>query len=65
MSPWKCMNENNFIMTLLIYSLKSPRMGINVYIRPLIHELKELWEEGVKTYDVYNKEELMMHAAIL
>ena len=65
MPPWKCMKENKFIMTLLIPSLKSPGQGINVYLRSIIDELKELWEERVKTYDVSNKEELMMHDAIL
>ncbi|XP_062076859.1 uncharacterized protein LOC133781794 [Humulus lupulus] len=65
MPPWKCMKENNFIMALLIPGPKSPGKDIDVYLRPLIDELKELWEKGVKTYDVSSKKEFMMRAAIL
>ena len=28
----------------------------NIFLRPLIDELKELWEEGVETYDAYASE---------
>ncbi|XP_062085595.1 uncharacterized protein LOC133791693 [Humulus lupulus] len=65
MPPWKCMKENNFIMALLIPGPKSPGKDIDVYLRPLIDELKELWEKGVKTYDLSSKKEFMMRAAIL
>ncbi|XP_060974565.1 uncharacterized protein LOC133039673 [Cannabis sativa] len=65
MPPWKCMKENNFIMALLTPGPNSPGKEIDVYLRPLIDELKQLWEEGVTTYDVSNKKEFIMRAAIL
>jgi hypothetical protein len=37
---------------MLIPGPKSPGMDIDVYLRPLILELKELWNNGVKTRDV-------------
>ena len=39
------------IMSLLITRPKVPGKEIDVYLRPLINELNELWDEGVETYD--------------
>ena len=36
---------------MLIPGPKSPGMDIDIYLRPLILELKELWEKGVPTWD--------------
>ncbi|XP_028056483.1 uncharacterized protein LOC114260537 [Camellia sinensis] len=36
---------------------------IDVYLRPLIDELKELWENGVMTYDASTEQTFWMHAA--
>ena len=38
---------------------------IDVYLMPLIKELKELWNNGLKTFDLYSNEVFNMHAAIL
>ncbi|CAL8988567.1 unnamed protein product, partial [Prunus brigantina] len=50
--PWMCMKQQYSIMTLLIPGPKAPGKDIDVYLRPLIDELKELWE-GVPTYDKF------------
>ncbi|KAK9286236.1 hypothetical protein L1049_014622 [Liquidambar formosana] len=63
--PWKCMKEPFFMMSLLIPGPKSLRNDIDVYLRPLINELKELWENGVQTYDASTEENFQMHAAVL
>ena len=34
-------------------------------MKPLVDELKELWEEGVEIYDAYNKEHFQMRATLL
>nr|GEW56071.1 hypothetical protein [Tanacetum cinerariifolium] len=39
--PWLCMKENSFMLTLLIPGPKSPRKNIDVYLRPLIEDLKQ------------------------
>ncbi|KAK9277062.1 hypothetical protein L1049_006601 [Liquidambar formosana] len=54
-----------FMMSLLIPGLKSPGNDIDVYMRPLIDELKELWEDGVETYDASTKQNFQLHAAML
>ncbi|GJS91270.1 reverse transcriptase domain-containing protein [Tanacetum coccineum] len=41
--PWLCMKESSFMLTLLIPGPKSPGKDIDVYLRPLIDDLKDLW----------------------
>ncbi|XP_026424606.1 uncharacterized protein LOC113320918 isoform X3 [Papaver somniferum] len=43
----------------------SPGNDIDVYLRPLIDELKELWEEGVDTYDSSRNEMFNLKAGLL
>nr|XP_016479230.1 PREDICTED: uncharacterized protein LOC107800549 isoform X1 [Nicotiana tabacum]XP_016479237.1 PREDICTED: uncharacterized protein LOC107800549 isoform X1 [Nicotiana tabacum]XP_016479240.1 PREDICTED: uncharacterized protein LOC107800549 isoform X1 [Nicotiana tabacum]XP_016479244.1 PREDICTED: uncharacterized protein LOC107800549 isoform X1 [Nicotiana tabacum]XP_016479251.1 PREDICTED: uncharacterized protein LOC107800549 isoform X1 [Nicotiana tabacum] len=62
--PWDCMKDPYFMMTLLISGPKSPGHDIDVYLQPMIEELKELWE-GVETYDAYSKTNFMMRVAIM
>ena len=40
--PWKCMKESNFFMSLLIPGPRSSSKKIDVYLQPLIEELKQL-----------------------
>ncbi|GKC22362.1 hypothetical protein Tco_1024512 [Tanacetum coccineum] len=55
--PWLCMKESSFILTLLIPGPKSPGKDIDVYLRPLIEDLKVLWyRKGVETIDCFRPE---------
>jgi len=63
--PWLCMKQPNFILSLLISGPRAPGKDIDVFLRPLIDELKILWEDGVKTFDVSRKRYFQMHAALL
>ena len=49
--PWKCMKELFMMMSPLIPGPQSPRREIDVFLRPLIEEFKELWFDGVPTFD--------------
>ena len=51
-------------LSLQISGPQAPRKDIDIYLRPLI-ELKELWHEGVQTFDVSTGENLCMHACVL
>lgn len=53
------------MMSLLIPGRSSPGRDIDVYLRLLIDELEELWEDGVQTYSSSNGETFQMHAAIM
>ena len=43
--PWKCMTKPFMMMSLLIPGRNSLGKDIDVYLRPLIDELKDLWEK--------------------
>ena len=53
------------MLSLLIPGPHQPRNEIDFYLKSLVDELKELWEEGVETYDAYNKENFYMRATLL
>ncbi|XP_062162205.1 uncharacterized protein LOC133869265 [Alnus glutinosa] len=63
--PWMCMKQPYFMLSLIISGPSSPGMKIDVYLQPLISELKELWEVGVSTFDVSVKKKFTMRAALM
>ncbi|KAJ0592692.1 hypothetical protein HanHA300_Chr03g0088101 [Helianthus annuus] len=63
--PWLVMKQPNFILSLIIPGPKSPGNKIDVYMQPLIKELKELWEDGVNTFDASTKQYFMLKASII
>ncbi|GKC28199.1 hypothetical protein Tco_1035493 [Tanacetum coccineum] len=63
---WLCMKKSYFMLTLLIPRPKSPGKDIDVYLRPLIDDLKDLWAKpGVKTIDVATCQKFNMRAMVL
>lgn len=60
-----CMKREYIFLSLLIPGPKSPGKNINVYLRPLIDELKILWDIGFNTFDAWKKQNFMMKAALL
>ncbi|KAK1431789.1 hypothetical protein QVD17_08446 [Tagetes erecta] len=65
MPPWKSMVDASFMLTLLIPGRDSPGKDIDVFLRPLVDELKLLWDEGVQTYDCESKQTFNMRAALI
>ncbi|XP_042979992.1 uncharacterized protein LOC122310182 [Carya illinoinensis] len=63
--PWLCMKDPYLMLSLLIPGPKAPGNDIDVYLRPLIEELKFLWEVGVNTYDAFADQSFRLHAALL
>lgn len=53
------------MLSMIILGPSSPRNDIDVYLQPLIDELKELWEFSVETYDSYTNQTFQMHATLL
>ncbi|KAM3360773.1 hypothetical protein P3S68_015627 [Capsicum galapagoense] len=49
--PWLCMKQPYMILSIIIDDPRTPGNDIDIYLRPLFDELKELWI-GVATYDV-------------
>lgn len=43
------------MLSLLISGPKQPENDLDVYLAPLIDDLKTLWNVGVETYDAFKK----------
>ncbi|XP_019230042.1 PREDICTED: uncharacterized protein LOC109211006 [Nicotiana attenuata] len=65
LSPWICMKPEYIMLSMIIPGPSSPANDIDVYLQPLIAELKELWETGIETYDAETKQTFQMRAALL
>lgn len=63
--PTLCMKKPFTFLSLIIPGPKSPKGNLDVYLQPLIEELKMLWEVGVSTYDVSKKQNFQMKVALL
>ncbi|XP_068304214.1 uncharacterized protein [Pyrus communis] len=61
--PWKCMKKEYMMLTLLIS--EDPGKSIDVYLRPLVDELKNLWENDVRTYNKYTGQMFTIRAAVM
>ncbi|KAG6424603.1 hypothetical protein SASPL_115021 [Salvia splendens] len=63
--PWMCMKESSFMLSLLIPGPSAPGQNIDIYLQPLIVDLKNLWEVGVETYDASKKKNFQLRASLL
>nr|GEY99019.1 hypothetical protein [Tanacetum cinerariifolium] len=64
--PWLCMKESSFMPTLLIPGSKSMSKDIDVYLRPLIEDLKVLWDrKGVESINVASGQKFNIRAMVL
>ncbi|KAG8366059.1 hypothetical protein BUALT_Bualt17G0036600 [Buddleja alternifolia] len=62
---WRCMDQPYMFLTLLVPSPRSPGRSLDVYLQPLIDDLKTLWNDGVETYDVSKKQNFQMRAELM
>ncbi|XP_058759362.1 uncharacterized protein LOC131632633 [Vicia villosa] len=63
--PWMCMKHTSFILSIIIPGKEVPGNKIDVYLQPLVKELKDLWNDGVETFDASTNETFRMRAALL
>jgi hypothetical protein len=53
------------MLTILVSGPKQPGDHIDVYLRPLVDDLKILWKPGVlEVWDEYQREEFTMHGML-
>ena len=52
------------MLSMMISSPKQPENDIDVYLNPLVEDLKLLWVDGVEVFDVVASETFMMHAML-
>ncbi|KAL4028340.1 hypothetical protein IC575_011533 [Cucumis melo] len=63
--PWLCMKRKFFMLTALISGPKQPGNEIDVYLVPLVDDLKILWHDGVECYDAYQDQCFRLKAILL
>lgn len=51
--------------SILIPGPQEPGTDIDVYLRPLIYELKDLWSDGVEIFDASTGKCFQMHDGVL
>ncbi|GAU27327.1 hypothetical protein TSUD_05530 [Trifolium subterraneum] len=62
--PEMCMTKPYMFLSCIIPGPSNPTDGIDVYLQPLIDDLKRLWI-GELTYDIARKENFTMRAALM
>ncbi|KAK2444967.1 hypothetical protein QL285_015951 [Trifolium repens] len=64
LSPWLCMKRKYIMLSMMISGPRQPGNDIDVYLSPLIDDLRLLWEEGVDVLDAYSGEQFNMRAML-
>ena len=62
--PWLCMKSTSFILSMIIPGEKGSGNNIDVYLQPLVHELKQLWN-GIGAYDAFAQEHFTLQVALM
>ncbi|XP_074265708.1 uncharacterized protein LOC141588153 [Silene latifolia] len=62
--PWLTNKSKYILLTLLISGPKQPGNDIDVYLPPLIEDLKMLWNDGVQVFDAATGLQFQMHAML-
>jgi hypothetical protein len=63
--PWLCNKRKYMMMLVLISGRQQHGININVYLRPLIDDMKKLWSPGIQVYDAIKNKPFTLHGMIL
>ena len=63
--PWLVMKGKFMMLSSMISGPKQPGHDIDVYLAPLIDDLKDLYENGVEAYDSFKKEVFNLKVVLL
>jgi hypothetical protein len=62
--PSICQKRRYLLLTMLIFRPKQPGNDIDVFLEPLMEDMKKLWEEGVQMVDASLKKKFTLKAKI-
>jgi hypothetical protein len=62
--PWLCHKRRYLLLTYVICRPKQPGNDIDVFLEPLMEDMKILWEDGVKMMDASLKKEFTIKAIV-
>lgn len=63
--PAVCMKRKYLMLSILISGPKQPGNDIDIYLAPLLDDLRLLWEEGVRVFDSFKNEYFILRATLL
>lgn len=63
--PEMCMTKPYMFLSCIVPGKDNPKGKIDVYLQPLIDDLKHLWSDGVWTFDVSKKQNFLMRACLM
>ena len=63
--PWLSMKQKYIMLCMMIVGSRQPGNNIDVYLTPLIEDLRKLWVEGVDVFDGNVQQTFRLHAMIL
>lgn len=63
--PWLALKDSYVKLALVIPGKKSPGQNLDVFLQPLIKELKMLFHCGIETYDAYRRNNFQIRAVLL
>ena len=61
---WLCQKRKYLLLTIVISGPTQPGVDMDVFLEPLMEEMKKLWEEGVAMWDEFCKEPFTLKAMI-
>ncbi|XP_074356030.1 uncharacterized protein LOC141695703 [Apium graveolens] len=64
--PWLCMKRKFLMLTILVSGPHEPGNKLDVFLQPLVDDLKKLWEGGEpNVYDAFTKTFFTLRATLL
>lgn len=63
--PDMCMQREFLFLSILVPGPKHPKRSLDVFLQPLIEELKHLWYNGVESYDISSRKNFTMRAVLM
>ncbi|XP_050222148.1 uncharacterized protein LOC126672242 [Mercurialis annua] len=63
--PGMCMKDEFMFLIILVPGPGNPKNHMDIFLQPLIAELNQLWESGIRTYDIQKRQNFQMRAALI
>ncbi|XP_050238000.1 uncharacterized protein LOC126687481 [Mercurialis annua] len=63
--PGMCMKDEFMFLTILVPGPRNPKNTMDIFLQPLIAELNQLWESGIRTFDIHKRQNFQMKAALM
>ncbi|XP_013594978.1 PREDICTED: uncharacterized protein LOC106303189 [Brassica oleracea var. oleracea] len=63
--PEMCMKQEYMFLTVLVPGPNHPKRSLDIFLQPLIDELKDLWSNGVQAFDISTKQNFLLQAVLM